>query len=268
MNQQYCVGNGDLHLNKAFNVTAEYNLIYSGYATDCSNGAFYAFANGSGNGTDTFDYNYASGVGGNNTFIYSSSGFSLGTHNTVGTNPSFANPVNPGPPACGGYASVPACMAKVIADYTPTVAAAKSYGYQPVSLTNTPDPLYPQWLCNVTLPSGLVTPGCQSGTAPTSPTSPTSPAAPSTVAAPAITPPSQSFDGSISVSISSGTAGATIYYTTNGTAPTSASSRYTGPFTLSATATVQAIGVLKGYTNSAPTTATYTLNGGRHHWVR
>jgi hypothetical protein len=37
---------------------------------------------------------------------------------------------------------------------------------------------------------------------------------------------------------------------------------------LSATATVQAIGVLKGYTNSAPTTATYTLNGGRHHWVR
>jgi hypothetical protein len=268
MNQQYCVGNGDLHLNKAFNVTAEYNLIYSGYATDCSNGAFYAFANGSGNGTDTFDYNYASGVGGNNTFIYSSSGFSLGTHNTVGTNPSFANPVNPGPPACGGYASVPACMAKVIADYTPTVAAAKSYGYQPVSLTNTPDPLYPQWLCNVTLPSGLVTPGCQSGTAPTSPTSPTSPAAPSTVAAPAITPPSQSFDGSISVSISSGTAGATIYYTTNGTAPTSASSRYTGPFTLSATATVQAIGVLKGYTNSAPTTATYTLNGGRHHWGR
>jgi hypothetical protein len=159
-------------------------------------------------------------------------------------------------------------MAKVIADYTPTVAAAKSYGYQPVSLTNTPDPLYPQWLCNVTLPFGLVTPGCQSGTAPTSPTSPTSPAAPSTVAAPAITPPSQSFDGSISVSISSGTAGATIYYTTNGTAPTSASSRYTGPFTLSATATVQAIGVLKGYTNSAPTTATYTLNGGRHHWGR
>jgi hypothetical protein len=26
--------------------------------------------------------------------------------------------------------------------------------------------------------------------------------------------------------------------------------------------------VLKGYTNSAPTTATYTLNGGRHHWGR
>ena len=271
MNQQYCVGNGDLHLYRALNVTAEYNLIYSGYPTDCSNGAFYAFAVGDGNGTDTFDYNYASGVNGNNTFISASSGFSLGTHNTIGTNPAFANPVNPGPPECGGYASVPACMAQVIADYTPTVAAAKSYGYQPVSLTNTPDPLYPQWLCNVTLPSGLVTPGCESGTPPTSPaspsspTSPTSPAAPSTVAAPVITPPSQSFNGSITVSISTATPGATIYYTTNGAAPTSASARYTAPFTLSGSATVQAIGVLKGDTNSAPTSATFTLNGRHHH---
>jgi hypothetical protein len=184
MSQQYCSGNGDLHLYRALNVTAEYNLIYSGYSTDCANDAFYAFAIGSGNGTDTFDYNYASGMNGHNTFINSSSGFSLGTHNTIGTNPSFANPVNPGPPACGGSASVPACMAQVISDYTPTVAAARSYGYQPVSLTNTPDPLYPQWLCNVTLPAGLVTPGCQSGTAS---------AKPGAVAAPGINPSSESF---------------------------------------------------------------------------
>jgi hypothetical protein len=34
---------------------------------------------------------------------------------------------------------------------------------------------------------------------------------------------------------------------------------------LSATATVQAIGVLKGDTNSASTSATYTLNGRHHH---
>jgi len=61
-------------------VTAKYNLIYSGYASDCANDAFYAFAIGSGNGTDTFDYNYASGVNGHNTFINSSIGFSLGTH--------------------------------------------------------------------------------------------------------------------------------------------------------------------------------------------
>ncbi|HXP10364.1 MAG TPA: chitobiase/beta-hexosaminidase C-terminal domain-containing protein [Acidobacteriaceae bacterium] len=271
MNEGYCTGNGDLDIYNSQNVTAEYNLIYSGYATNCSNGAFYGFAISKGNGTDTFDYNYASGVNGNNTFMYSSSGFTLGTHNTIGTDPSFADPVNPGAPECGGSASVPACMAQVIADYTPTVAAARSYGYQPVSLTNTPDPLYPQWLCNVTLPSGLVTPGCDSGTPPTAPTSPTSPtpptapAPPSTVAAPVFTPASQSFNGSITVSITTATAGATIYYTTNGTAPTSASTRYTGPFILSGSATVQALGVLKGDTNSAPTSATYTLNSRHHH---
>ena len=190
MSQQYCSGNGDLHLYRALNVTAKYNLIYSGYASDCANDAFYAFAIGSGNGTDTFDYNYASGVNGHNTFINSSNGFSLGTHNTIGSNPSFANPVNPGPPECGGYASVPACMAQVISDYTPTVAAARSYGYQPVSLTNTPDPLYPQWLCNVTLPAGLVTPGCQSGTTSIAPAAPEQR---STVADPATTPPGESF---------------------------------------------------------------------------
>jgi hypothetical protein len=190
MSQQYCSGNGDLHLYRALNVTAKYNLIYSGYASDCANDAFYAFAIGSGNSTDTFDYNYASGVNGHNTFINSSSGFSLGTHNTIGTNPSFANPVNPGPPECGGYASVPACMAQVISDYTPTVAAARSYGYQPVSLNNTPDPLYPQWLCNVTLPAGLVTPGCQSGTASTKAAAP---AQSGTVADTASTPPSELF---------------------------------------------------------------------------
>jgi hypothetical protein len=57
-------------------------------------------------------------------------------------------------------------MATVIANFTPTVAAAKAYGYQPVSTVSRYDPLYPQWLCTVTnLPAGLVTPGCLTGTA-------------------------------------------------------------------------------------------------------
>ena len=98
MNEGYCVGNGDLDLRNPQNVTAEYNLIPTGMRANCLNGAFYAFAISKGNGTDHFDNNYASGVSGNNTFLYSSNGFSLGTHNTIGTNPSFANPGNPGPP--------------------------------------------------------------------------------------------------------------------------------------------------------------------------
>jgi hypothetical protein len=52
-------------------------------------------------------------------------------------------------------------MATVIANFTPTAPAAKSYGYQIPSTTSIYDPLYPQWLCGVTnLPAGLVTPGC------------------------------------------------------------------------------------------------------------
>ena len=96
----------------------------------------------------------------------SNTGFSAGPNNTLGTSPAFSNPTNPGAPSCGSATSVPNCMASVIANFTPTTAAAKSYGYQPVSTTSVYDPLYPQWLCTVTnLPAGLVTPGCLTGTA-------------------------------------------------------------------------------------------------------
>ena len=44
-------------------------------------------------------------------------------------------------------------------------SAAAAYGYQAPSLVQTFDPLFPQWLCNVNLPAGLVTMGCVTGTA-------------------------------------------------------------------------------------------------------
>ena len=73
----------------------------------------------------------------------------------------LANPVkNPPAPNCGNSASVPACMATVVADFTPKAAAAAPYGYQTPSSTQTFDPLFPQWLCTVSVPSGLVTMGC------------------------------------------------------------------------------------------------------------
>jgi hypothetical protein len=55
-------------------------------------------------------------------------------------------------------------MATVIANFTPATAAAKPYGYQVPTSTSIVDPLFPQWLCNVNLPAGLVTPGCATGT--------------------------------------------------------------------------------------------------------
>jgi Chitobiase/beta-hexosaminidase C-terminal domain/FG-GAP-like repeat len=80
-------------------------------------------------------------------------------------------------------------------------------------------------------------------------------------ATPVISPASgTSFSSSLSVSIADSTAGATIYYTTNGSTPTTSSSVYSGPITLNASTTVQAIAVASGYQPSAVAGAAYTLN--------
>ncbi|MGD0893178.1 MAG: chitobiase/beta-hexosaminidase C-terminal domain-containing protein, partial [Terracidiphilus sp.] len=62
------------------------------------------------------------------------------------------------------------------------------------------------------------------------------------------------------VTISDATAGATFYYTTSGTTPTTSSTKYTGAISISATEKLEAIAVETGYTNSAVASATYTLN--------
>ena len=58
------------------------------------------------------------------------------------------------------------------------------------------------------------------------------------------------FTESTSVTISCSTTGAKIYYTTNGTIPTTSSSVYSSPITLTASATVKAIAVMSGMENS------------------
>jgi hypothetical protein len=89
--------------------------------------------------------------------------FSFGGKNTT-TNPTFTSPPTsvPGAPNCSGFSTVPACMATLIADLTPTTPSNTSWGYQPVSDTCVTDPYYPRWLKNVGLPSGLVTATCTS----------------------------------------------------------------------------------------------------------
>ncbi|MGD0098492.1 MAG: chitobiase/beta-hexosaminidase C-terminal domain-containing protein [Terracidiphilus sp.] len=80
-----------------------------------------------------------------------------------------------------------------------------------------------------------------------------------TLPAPAFSPAAGGYSTSQSVAISDATSGATIYYTTNGTAPTTSSSVYSGPITVSTTETLEAIAVETGFANSAVSTATYTI---------
>ena len=81
------------------------------------------------------------------------------------------------------------------------------------------------------------------------------------VAAPAVTPGSGPYVGTVKVVMASATPGAEIHYTLDGTAPTRASSRYTVPLTMAISATVQAIAVKSGWADSAVTSTSYTLSG-------
>jgi hypothetical protein len=62
-----------------------------------------------------------------------------------------------------------------------------------------------------------------------------------------------------SVKLADASPGATIYYTTNGATPTTSSTQYTGPFTISTTATVEAIAAGGGYGASTVASRTFTF---------
>jgi len=79
-------------------------------------------------------------------------------------------------------------------------------------------------------------------------------------ATPVITPASQSFSPSVQVKITDSTSGASIYYTTDGSQPTTGSTQYTVPFTLTTTTIVNAIAAGTGLEQSPEASATYTLS--------
>jgi hypothetical protein len=78
--------------------------------------------------------------------------------------------------------------------------------------------------------------------------------------APAFSPaPKGTFNTAQSVTLTDATPGATVYYTTNGTTPTTASIPYTGPIPISTTTTIKALAAGHDFGPSAVTTGTYVL---------
>ena len=80
-----------------------------------------------------------------------------------------------------------------------------------------------------------------------------------TCAAPTFSPAAGTYTSAQNVTLSTETAGATIYYTTNGVDPTTSSSVYSTPISVSSTTTIKAIATAAGYDNSSVATAKYVF---------
>jgi hypothetical protein len=81
-----------------------------------------------------------------------------------------------------------------------------------------------------------------------------------TVAAPVFSPAPGSYSSAPSVTIASGTSGASIRYTLDGSTPTTTTGTvYSGPVTIGSTTTLKAVAYASGLTTSSVTSGTYTI---------
>jgi hypothetical protein len=81
-----------------------------------------------------------------------------------------------------------------------------------------------------------------------------------TATAPTFLPTGGIFSSTQTVTLFDPTPGAVIYYTTNGSTPTTASAKYAAALTIGSTTTVRAIAAASGYYTSAVSSATYDIS--------
>ncbi len=106
-------------------------------------------------------------------------------------------------------------------------------------------------LISILLPISLAAIGCGSGSSASTP----SPVA----AAPTFAPAAGTYTSAQTVSLADATIGATIFYTTDGSTPTTSSKIYTTPIPISTSTTLQAVASAPGASLSSPTSAAYTI---------
>jgi hypothetical protein len=80
-----------------------------------------------------------------------------------------------------------------------------------------------------------------------------------TEAAPVFSPPAGTYNSPLRVTIGDAIPGAEIFYTTDGTAPTTGSALYTGPIAIKVSETLRAIAEIAGDADSAVATAAYSI---------
>ncbi|GHT95244.1 hypothetical protein FACS1894141_3500 [Spirochaetia bacterium] len=108
-------------------------------------------------------------------------------------------------------------------------------------------------MLSMALAFGLVVMGC------TPATGSTVTITPPTAAAPTASPAAGAVASGTTVTLSTTTDGATIYYTTDGSTPTTSSVQYSSPIPVTAALTIKAIAVKSGLTDSSVLTAAYTI---------
>lgn len=84
------------------------------------------------------------------------------------------------------------------------------------------------------------------------------------VATPTFSPTPGTYPGTQMVTLADATGGASIYYTTDGSTPTTSSTLYTGAITVSVTTTIQAIAAASGFTNSTVGVGGYSIGALRN----
>ncbi len=126
------------------------------------------------------------------------------------------------------------------------------------------DPVKKQWIEDPEAKAALLQGGTEEEPADkeevTTPQPSTSPSpSVSTASAPSASPAGGEVASGTTVTLSTSTSGASIYYTTDGSTPTHTSTLYEGPITITNAVTVKAIAVRSGYYNSQVMTVSFTI---------
>ena len=240
-------------------VAGNYTAAQSVTIADATTGAvIYYTTNGTVPTTASSVYTGAIAVGAGSTTIEALAVAPSYSQSAVATAVYKVTPVTAAPtftPAAGSYT---AAQSVTIADATAgAVIYYTTNGTAPTTASTVYSGAIPVGAGTTTIEALAVAPNYSQSAVKSAAYKVTSPV----TAAPTFTPAAGSYTGAQNVTIADSTSGAVVYYTTNGTAPTTASAVYSGAIAVGVgSTTVEAIALAPGDTQSAVSKAVYTVS--------